>query len=93
MASDGIAGLTVTVPEDAVVFINGQRTTKTGISRDYYSVGLKPGYGYRYVVRVQIERDGNVVGDTQNVVLRVGDRKSVTFDFSGHENSQVAKSR
>jgi len=81
-SANSTASLGITVPRDAVVLVNGKRTAKTGTYREYYSVGLKPGCTYRYLVHAEVLPGGSIVADNQVVVLRVGDEKSVAFDFS-----------
>ena len=89
-AGADVARFAVVVPQDAIVFVNGRRTMKTGSQRDYYSVGLKHGYDYRYVVRAQIVRDGNVIEDTREVVLRLGDNECITFELSSDNVTRPA---
>jgi uncharacterized protein (TIGR03000 family) len=45
--------LSLDVPEDAEVFINGRQTTSTGTQRQYVSRGLESGRHYEYLVRVE----------------------------------------
>ena len=82
MRSDGGAKLTVSVPQDATVFVNGRRTTSTGSHRVYASLGLTYGYAYGYVIRVQVLRDGKIVEQSQKVVLRPDENKNLAFAFS-----------
>ena len=89
----GAATLTAVVPGDALVFINGRRTTKTGTYREYCSVGLQPGCTYRYDVCTQVVRDGRTIEDTREVMLRVGETRSVAFDFSGENSLRLTKAR
>jgi len=77
----GEAVLAVTVPEEAKVFVNGVRTSSTGSSRQYVSRGLLVGYTYTYEVRVEIERDGEIVEDTKTAYLRVGENSRLAFDL------------
>jgi uncharacterized protein (TIGR03000 family) len=49
--------LTVWVPYDAKVTINGMPTTSTGSRRQFVSYGLKPGYEYSYEVKAQVTRE------------------------------------
>ena len=74
--------LTVWVPEDAKVMINGLETRSTGSRRQYYSSGLKPGLTYTYVVRAQVIRNGQVQEDTQTVTLAAGQTNSLAFRFN-----------
>jgi uncharacterized protein (TIGR03000 family) len=69
----GESRLTVSVPADAIVTINGKARKITGERRTYISQGLLYGYRYEYVVQAQIVRNGKTVEATQTVVLRAGE--------------------
>ena len=45
--------LTVWVPYDAKVTINGLLTKSTGSKRHFVSYGLRPGYTYKYEVKAE----------------------------------------
>ncbi len=89
----GKARLTLSVPADAEVFINDGPTKSTGARRVYLSKGLADGVNYWYRVRVRIVRDGKVYETIREVVLRVGDNKSVSVDFSGRNISHQTDAR
>jgi uncharacterized protein (TIGR03000 family) len=74
--------LTVSVPYDAKVTINGRETGSTGSRRQYVSNGLQPGLTYKYVVHAEVVRDGQVQEDTQTVTLTVGQTTAVAFGFN-----------
>jgi len=74
--------LTVWVPYDAVVTVNGLKTRSTGSRRSYMSTGLRPGFRYKYVVHATVIRDGQPLQDTRTVFLTAGDRTSVAFGFN-----------
>jgi uncharacterized protein (TIGR03000 family) len=80
-ASDS-ALLSIWVPFDAKVTINGLQTKSTGSRRQYVSHGLKPGYVYHYEIRAEIERDGRTVEETRTVTLSAGAKMAVAFDFN-----------
>ena len=80
-AEDSIS-LTVWVPYDAKVIINGRETRSTGSRRVFYSAGLRPGLGYTYVIRAQVVRDGQVQQDTRTVTLTAGQITAVAFGFN-----------
>ena len=88
----GDASLLVSVPDDAVVIINGQQTHSAGTRRVYTSDGLARGYSYPYVVIANVVRDGKVVEQTRELFLHVGESKAVTIDFPGG-NSTAAPAR
>ena len=77
--------LTVSVPAEADVVVNGLPTTSTGEPRRYVSHGLKPGETYRYVVKAVIERDGEKLEQTKVAMLRGGKMTSLDFDFNGRK--------
>jgi uncharacterized protein (TIGR03000 family) len=87
------AKIKISVPQDAIVFINGKPTMKTGLHREYLSKGLKYGQNYKYVMRAQITRDGKIIEDTKEIILHANDNKNLAFDFSGRENMQLAAAR
>lgn len=84
------AWLTASLPNDAVVFINGLRTKSTGAHREYASDNLEAGRVYRYEVRAQVVRNGKLIDDTKEVLLKVGERRSLAFDFFGNHNASLA---
>jgi uncharacterized protein (TIGR03000 family) len=73
--------LSVTVPEDAKVFVNGRLTKTPGALRRYVSPGLVRGLSYTYEVRAEVEREGKKLSDTKMVSLRSGQRADVAFLF------------
>ena len=75
--------ITVWVPADAKVTINGLATRATGSKRQFVSFGLQPGLSYRYEIRAEITREGRVVSDTRTVTLTAGQRGAVAFGFNG----------
>lgn len=82
--------LTIWVPFDAKVTINGHETTSTGSQREYMSNNLRPGFTYNYEIHAQIVRDGRVIEEVRAVSLRAGGRKGVAFGFNQPEVEQVA---
>jgi uncharacterized protein (TIGR03000 family) len=56
--SDSRARFALTVPDNAVVYMNRQRMTMTGTVRHYVTPQLEPGREYRYPVRVEVVRNG-----------------------------------
>ncbi len=84
--------LTVCVPYEAKVTINGLPTTSKGSQRLFVSSGLKPGLDYAYEVRAQIVRDGQSIDETRNVVLRAGaiESSAFGFDLPGSANAALS---
>ena len=81
------------MPEDATVYINGHRTTRTGTHCDYVSTGLERGYAYIYRIRAERTLDGKVVSESQEITLEAGDTRCVVFTFSVAGNAVLAEPR
>lgn len=92
MSSDESGILTVWVPYDAKVTVNGRETTSTGSQRRFVSFGLKPGLSYKYEIKAQIVRNGQTQEDTRTVVLKAGQVTAVAFGFNVTAQ-QVASAR
>jgi len=84
------AQLSVVVPEDAQVYVNGMLTKSLGTQRQYVSYGLKPGYNYTYEVRVVVTHDGETLSDVQVVRVRVGEARDLAFDFAARPDAVIA---
>jgi uncharacterized protein (TIGR03000 family) len=89
-SSENSGILTVWVPYDAKVTVNGLETKSTGSRRQFVSYGLKAGLTYKYVVKAQIVRNGQVVEDTRTVSLTAGQISAVAFGFNTTPAEQVA---
>lgn len=75
----GSGMLRVSVPADAVVYVNDNKTTSTGSQRQYVSNGLKEGQSYTYRVRVEYQEEGKVVSNTKTVRLTAGSDQTLEF--------------
>jgi uncharacterized protein (TIGR03000 family) len=73
--------LTVSVPADARVYVNGKATSSTGSFRQFTSPSLSQGAAYTYEVRAEATRGGQVVGQTQTVQLRAGQTQNLAFNL------------
>ena len=76
--------ITLHVPADAKVFINGLKTTARGTERVYMSYNLKPGFAYEYEVRIQLNRNGELLEEVRNVRLTAGAGETLAVDFGPH---------
>lgn len=81
-AAENSGVLTVWVPYDAKVSINGNETHSTGSRRQYVSYGLQSGMSYKYVVKVQVVRNGELQEESKTEVLTAGNVKAVAFGFN-----------
>jgi uncharacterized protein (TIGR03000 family) len=74
--------LTVWVPYEAKVSINGLATKSTGSRRQFVSYGLRPGYTYTYEVVAKIVREGKEYTENKTISMTAGDRGGVAFGFN-----------
>ncbi len=81
LRSNRDAMLTVSLPANARVFVNGATTRSTGTTRRYVSRNLNPGYAYTYEVRAEMEIDGQRMERTETVKMRAGEIQNLAFDF------------
>ena len=73
------AVLMATVPAEARVYINGLLTQSSGTHRRYFSQGLLTDRQYTFRFEVVVERDGQLLRDTQVVHVNAGDAVTLTF--------------
>jgi uncharacterized protein (TIGR03000 family) len=70
--------LSIRVPSDATVWINGEQTGQHGPRREFVSSGLAPGRTYTFVVTAQWKGpDGQAVQTEQRVRVQGGERRNV----------------
>jgi uncharacterized protein (TIGR03000 family) len=79
-ADDGKARLTLWVPADAEVWIQGQKMDVSGSERHFTSPVLGQGQGYTYEIRTAWTENGKPVEFTRKVAVKSGDEKSVAFN-------------
>jgi len=85
------AMLTISVPADAKIFVNGKETRTEGGKRTYVSRDLKEGYSYAYDVEARWERNGETLTEKRHVDLRAGVHETVQLDFADAIARQDAK--
>ena len=73
------AVLSVQVPADATVWVQGAATKQTGTTREFISPPLDPGRDYTYTVKAQWKSGDQNVEQTQTVTVRAGDRSGLLF--------------
>ncbi|MFN9626253.1 MAG: TIGR03000 domain-containing protein [Planctomycetota bacterium] len=78
--------LTVDVPLNAKVFVNGNPTKATGTSRSFVSKDLSPTEAYRFEVQAVYEVDGKEVSQTKTVIAKAGSAESIVFDPSSSDD-------
>jgi uncharacterized protein (TIGR03000 family) len=78
-AREATALLTVLVPADAEVFLDGDPTTETGTERRYITPPLTVGEHYNYTVRARWQQDGATVERSRKVPITGGANVRVDF--------------
>jgi uncharacterized protein (TIGR03000 family) len=79
-ATDTDVSLIVRVPAEAVVWVNGTKTSQTGPRREFVSSGLAPGQSYSFLVRAQwTGPDGKPATSDQRISVRAGERRALDF--------------
>jgi uncharacterized protein (TIGR03000 family) len=73
------ARVRIDVPEDAKLYVDGQLMKTASARRVYQTPALTPGRAYFYDVRVELERNGQLLTESQRVVVRAGEESSASF--------------
>jgi uncharacterized protein (TIGR03000 family) len=78
--TDGDVLLSIRVPPDATVRINGVQTSQRGPRREFISSGLAPGRTYTFVVTASWnDPGGQTVNREQRISVQGGERRNVNF--------------
>ena len=88
-STDGVL-LSIDVPADALVYVNGMLTKTPGTHRQYICSGLLPGKSYAYQVRAVVSRNGKELSDTKVVRFRAGESHDLAFDLGDRPAAVVA---
>lgn len=78
----GSGMLSVIVPANAKVFVNGRETSSTGTQRQFVSHGLQAGDTYSYRVRVEYQENGKPVVKDKVATLTSGSDIKLSFAAS-----------
>jgi uncharacterized protein (TIGR03000 family) len=74
--------LTVRVPAEAKLYLAGREMQSTGPVREFTTAQLQNGDVWSaYTVRVELERDGQILSKDQTISLAAGETRELTFDF------------
>jgi len=75
--------LTVNLPADARIFLDGKATAASGGVRAFVTPTLEKGKQYSYLVRAEVSRNGATVTEMRTVTFQAGSRVRVSFDDLG----------
>ena len=87
---NGSALLSVSVPQDARILVNGVATRSTGEQRRYVSRNLIPGFEYTYEVKAEMVVDGKPVTRVKTVQLRAGQQAELAFQADAPASLETA---
>jgi uncharacterized protein (TIGR03000 family) len=76
---NGAVLMTVSVPADAEIWIDGSKTMQTGTLRRFVSPPILPGQDYAYEVTAKWKEDGHEVTQSRRVRVHAGERVSINF--------------
>jgi uncharacterized protein (TIGR03000 family) len=82
------ARITVHLPADARLFVNGELAKLTSNTRSFETPRLKPGKEYTYTLKAELVREGQTRSANRQVVFQAG--KHVTVDFGNLATVNVA---
>jgi uncharacterized protein (TIGR03000 family) len=74
-----VAKVTVRLPEDAKLFVDGTPCPLTSAVRTFETPKLEPGRQYYYTVKAEQVRDGQTRSDSRRVVVEAGKESVVEF--------------
>src|SRR5262245_23639856 len=82
------AKVTVLLPEEARLWVDDVLCPIRGSRRTFDTPPLDPNRGYFYVLRVSLEKDGQVYQESKRINMRAG--QSVSADFSSIGGGKAA---
>jgi uncharacterized protein (TIGR03000 family) len=74
------AKLTIKLPAEAVMYVDGVKCPLTSGSRSFATNPLEPGRKYYYTIRADLDRNGTLLTQSQKVVVESGRQVTVEFD-------------
>lgn len=87
------ATVSVTLPADSVVIVNGKRTQSTGVRRIYTASDMEYGRTYKWTIQAQFSQNGEAANVTREVYLRAGDNQSITLGNPQEDGTRIASRR
>jgi len=75
-----VAKVTVKLPENAELYVDGVRLPQFSGERTFNSPPLTRGQTFHYTFKAEIKREGKTLSDTQKVSVQAGKTVSVNFE-------------
>ena len=76
------ARITVRLPADARLFVNGEACALTSNTRSFETPRLQPGREYAYTLKAEVVRDGRTRSESRQVVFQAGKQVQVEFKLA-----------
>jgi uncharacterized protein (TIGR03000 family) len=92
-SADASALVTVRLPKDARLFVDGTPIPQKLAVRKFTTPKLAPGQLYYYTVKVELDREGEVVTKSKRVVVEAGKKVEVTFEDAAFVDASHTASR
>ena len=73
------ARLTIEVPAEAKLYVDGQLTKGEGTSRNFHTPDLVDGQSFFYELKAEVMVDGRPVSETKRVIVRSGEAFTESF--------------
>ncbi|MFN4258166.1 MAG: TIGR03000 domain-containing protein [Gemmataceae bacterium] len=89
-APNGSARLIINVPEDAKLYIDDHEMKTPAGQRVFRTPQLEAGQTYYYIVRAEVERDGQTISDSKRVLVRAGETVTTAFAGLGTSDPNIA---
>lgn len=87
-----LTSLSISVPEDAKIVLDGTPTSTAGSFRYFSTKALAPGQVWsKYEVSATVVRDGKEITRRKVIRLSAGDSQQLAFDFDNDETMVAAK--
>jgi uncharacterized protein (TIGR03000 family) len=77
------ATITVALPSDAQLFVDGDQVNLSTGARTFRTPQLEPGREYFYTFKAEVVRDGKTVTESKRVAFRAGEAARVEFGNLG----------
>jgi uncharacterized protein (TIGR03000 family) len=71
--------LVVELPAGAKLFVDGNLMKSNVAKRTFSTPPLDPGQAYFYMLRAEVERDGQTLSETTRVIVRAGETARASF--------------
>jgi uncharacterized protein (TIGR03000 family) len=73
------ARVTVRLPEDARLYVDGVSCPLTSATRSFSTPPLEPGKKYQYTLKAELLRDGETYADSKRITVQAGKESTVDF--------------